>query len=38
MVKYLRKEEEVIKFCKENNCLWTDSEFPPDIQSLYKVI
>lgn len=33
---YQKKEQEVIQFCKQNNCPWVDKDFPPDNRSLYK--
>ena len=37
MEDYMKKEEEIIEICRENKCLWTDSSFPPDNRSLFKV-
>ena len=38
MRQYEEMEAEIIRFCKENNCLWEDKEFLPGSSCLYKVL
>lgn len=35
---YLQQEEEIIRFCKENERMWTDETYPNDNRSLFKVL
>jgi hypothetical protein len=38
LAKYEEMEEEILRFCNENNCLWEDKDFPPIMQSIYTVM
>lgn len=37
LARYEEMEEEILRFCNDNNCLWEDKDFPPIMQSIYTV-
>lgn len=37
MEQYAQIEAEILKYCEDNKCKWTDPKFPPDKSSLFRV-